>query len=326
MMPPLHVLLALLLGAPSTPDTGAVVWPSAPDRPRVRFVRSLAGPADFRPEKSLLEHVASFLFGGEASPPWLVQPVGIAVSPAGLIAVADPGARGVHLLHPGDRRARFLGESADGPLRSPVGAAFAGDGSLYITDADAGTVAVFDADGEPDGILGVSFTRPTGIAVAGDTVYVVDTGTHEIVVCTRAGGTVRRWGTRGTGPGEFNYPVHVAAGGDLYVVDALNFRVQRCAHSGAASGGIGSHGTGRGAFAGPKAAALDGDGHVYVTDALKDNIQVFSPEGALLLVVGGPGTGPGQFQSPSGIAVDRDDRIYVVDALNRRIQILEYLR
>jgi DNA-binding beta-propeller fold protein YncE len=322
----LHVLFCALFLGPTAPDTSSVVWPPPPARPRVRHVATLGGPEDYKVERSALDRLAGLLFGEEPVVRWLVQPVGIAVSPAGMLAVADPGARGVHMLHPDQRRYAFLGESSEGPLRSPVGVAYAPDGTLYVTDTETGTVAVFDEEGDPERVLPGTFRRPTGIAATQETLFVVETDGHDLAICSREGKIHARWGGRGTEGGLFNYPVHVAAGSGVFVVDALNHRVQHLSTSGGHVASVGSLGTGRGTFAAPKAAALDSEGHLYVTDALKDNLQVFDSSGTLLLVVGTPGTAAGQFQSPSGIAIDARDRIYVVDALNRRIQIFQYLR
>lgn len=318
----------VLLGVSATPDTSSIspVWPPAPDRPRVRHVRTIASGADLQPAGGILDGVLGLLFGDRDARPWLIQPVGIAVSPSGLLAVADPGIHGVHLIDPGEQTYRLLTETETGVLQSPVGVAFDTREFLYVSDSERGCVAVFDEDGDPEFMIKDGLNRPTGLLVARDTLYVVDTGSHRIVRFDAKGRFLAASGTRGKAGGEFNFPIQLAGGDTLFVVDALNYRVQRLTPSGEYLSAFGSQGNGLGTFAGPKAIARDSEGHLYVTDALLDNIQIFDCAGRLLLVVGRQGNADGEFMSPTGIAIDRNDRIYIVDGLNRRIQVLQYLQ
>ena len=53
-----------------------VAWPAAPARPRVRFVRSVTGPADFGIRPSFWERVGRLVAGGEDRR--FVRPTGVA--------------------------------------------------------------------------------------------------------------------------------------------------------------------------------------------------------------------------------------------------------
>jgi len=321
------ILLYALTGPGPQADTSgtALMWPPPPERARVVHVRTIASPADLRPDRGFFENLTKFLFGGEDSRPWLVQPVGIAVSREGVIAVADPGAQGVHIVDLTEKRYRLLTERTSGMLGAPVGVAFGPEGRLYVSDSRDHLIAVYDEDFDPDGLLGTDLVHPTGIAVVNDTVFVTDTGRHAIACFDRSGTLLGMMGERGNGPGQFNFPVQLVSDGTLFVVDALNHRIQRLSHGGAALSSFGRLGTGPGSFANPKAIARDSEGHLYITDALLDNFQIYDTAGQLLLVVGRKGLSDGEFMSPSGIAIDGENMIYVVDSLNRRIQIFRYL-
>ena len=304
----------------------SLVWPSPPDRARIRYERTIASVADLDIQPGFFSRVFGFLFGAEQSQTWLVQPVGIAVSGGGLLAIADPGAHGIHVIDRKEKEYRFIGETKFGRFVSPVGVAFGRDGSLYVSDSETGKVIMFNTDLEAQLLFVSSIRRPTGLAVKGDTLYVVDTGRHKVVYFDLKGKLLGEFGARGAGEGEFNFPVQSAVSGDdIYVVDALNYRVVRMDRNGKPRSSFGALGNVAGKFAAPKGIATDSDGDVYVTDALMDNIQIFNRDGQLLLVVGHKGTSAGEFMSPGGIAIDGDNTIYVVDTLNKRLQLFKYL-
>ena len=60
-------------------------------------------------------------------------------------------------------------------------------------------------------------------------VYVSDPYNNRIQKFTTEGVFVSKWGTRGTGDGEFDYPggVAVASDGSVYVADTVNSRIQK---------------------------------------------------------------------------------------------------
>ena len=322
------LLVALLFatGSPAFAQQPSMVWPKAPDTARIRLERIIASARDIEGEPGFLAKVAQWLFGGSNRRHWLIQPVGIAVSPDGVVYVADPGARGVHRIDVRGEEYGFTSEGDGASLVSPVGIAVAEDGAVYVSDSQRGTVTVYTATLSPRFEFNAGLTRPTGLAVVRGLLYVADAGAHRIAVFGLDGIPRASFGGRGTEAGSYNFPVALAGDTSLFIVDALNHRVQRCDRAGVPLGSIGSIGTSGGSFASPKSVALDSEGHVYVTDALLDAMQIFERDGALLLVVGTHGTGSGEFQAPSGVAIDAADRVYVVDSLNRRIQIFAYIK
>jgi hypothetical protein len=151
---------------------------------------------------------------------------------------------------------------------------------------------------------------------------------------------VTKWGSYGTGNGEFKYPNGIANAGDKYVfvVDNNNHRIQKFDYSGGFSTTWGNQGTGDSQFNYPYGIAVDSLGYVYVADYSNSRVQKFSSGGTFLGWWGrddlgstgwhGPGsgrtgfsgTGDGAFDGPTGIAVDSSGYIYVADKGNGRIQ------
>lgn len=310
----------------SQPGPSDLVWPGYPERPRIRHVKTISSLADAGYEEGFFSKLLGALFGSRESKSWLVQPVGITVDDEGTMYVADPGAQCVHIINTSRGEYSAIAETKFGPLLSPVGVALTKDGTLFVSDSQNGRVIAFDDDRDPMFSISEQLIRPTGLCVNKNLLYVVDAGRHAVVVFDSKGRYRSDFGVRGSGLGEFNFPVHLAVDSTLAVVDALNYRVQEFFPDGKFSSSFGQQGSSAGSFASPKSVARDSDGNRYVTDALMDNIQIFNRQGQLLLIVGRQGNTDGKFSSPSGIAIDRSDRIYVVDTLNKRIQIFEYLK
>jgi DNA-binding beta-propeller fold protein YncE len=243
-----------------------------------------------------------------------------------MLFVTDPVAGCVHVFNPVDETYEQIREAATGWLEGPVGVTCDSRNHLYVSDADAGRVTVYDDSFTPLFDISDGLIRPTGLAVFRDALYVVDSGAHVIRVYDTEGRLLDIIGRRGSAPGEFNFPLFLTAAGGLMVVDALNFRIQSFDADMHVVSVFGSAGDRPGTFARPKGIGVDSDGNVYVSDALFDAVQVFDSSGTLLLVFGQTGSGEGGFQSPNGMYIDVSDRIHVCDALNGRVQIFEYLK
>lgn len=86
---------------------------------------------------------------------------------------------------------------------------------------------------------------------------------------------LRKWGTLGSGDGQFNWPVGVAvdASGNVYVADSGNHRIQKFTSSGAFITNWGTQGTGDGGFNRPYGVAVGASGNVYVADSFNNRIH-----------------------------------------------------
>lgn len=312
--------------APTPASAPEIVWPPPPAAARVRYVQSIAGPADLGLRPSWWQRALGALAGSAAQ--GMVRPVAVAVA-GDRVAVADPGLPAVHLFT-SERYQLLAGEEADA-LVSPVGVAFGPDAGLFVADSALRKVLRFDADGRRAGaIADPDLLRPTGLAWDERTgrLYVADSLAHRVYAYDRSGAKVATFGRRGTAAGELNYPGFLAIdlGGEVLVSDALNFRVEAFAgDTGAFAWSFGQAGDGSGDLARPKGVAVDSHGHIYVADALLDTVQVFDRQGRLLLGFGDRGPGPGQFWMPAGVTIAAADRIYVADSYNRRVQVFQYV-
>lgn len=333
-MPRAENILALLgfglLAGCQTPPVApappvARVWPSPPEEPRIAYVQSLRGPADAGIQPSGFGRFIRWLTGAAAADQ-LVKPFGVALDEDDNLCVTDTGNHSVSYFDRVHKRWRRWDRVGKEHFLAPVGIAKRG-GVLFVADSGLGRVLAFTEDGRLQFAVTNRLARPTGVAVEGDRLFVTDAQRHCVVVFDRWGRYVSEFGKRGTGPGEFNFPTHVAAdaAGNLLVTDSVNSRVQVFDATGQWRGQIGKAGDAPGYFSRPKGVAVDSFGHVYVLDANFDNFQIFDLSGRLLLTVGEAGHGPGQFWLPAGLAISRQNEIFVADSYNHRVQVFRYL-
>lgn len=132
---------------------------------------------------------------------------------------------------------------------------------------------------------------------------------------------VLKWGSSGSGPGQFSTPqgIAVGQGDEVFVADTDNNRIEVFDSNGVFArewSSAGGH---------PKGIACSSNGEVYVvepgfTGADSPRVQVYSGSGARLRRWSGLGSANGEFASPFGVALDEGGFVYVSDSGNNRIQ------
>jgi RHS repeat-associated protein len=202
-----------------------------------------------------------------------------------------------------------------------------GDGLLSATSIASKVVSASGAPAYVGAIGSGSFREPQSVALdAKGDIWIADTKENEIQEFNENGEFIRRFGTEGTGSGQFREPKGIAVGlGYVWVTDTGNNRIERFNESnGEYVGSYGSEGTGNTQFKAPTGIAFAGESF-FVADKSNNRIVKWSKSGPFNLYsykaqVGVSGAGNGQFKSPSGVAVDSKGNVWVVDTLNRRIQ------
>jgi DNA-binding beta-propeller fold protein YncE len=324
-------LLAACGQAPVTPREAppipeSLVWPKPPAPARIRFVKSVETPADWGVSGGAFQRFMDKVTG--QTPFRFIRPTGVAARGTALY-VADAGAQALVILDPAEGQERRINRIGKDNLVSPVAVALGPPGKLFLVDSALRKIFVIDAQGQLLWTIGGEgrLARPAGVAydAASDRLYVSDVAAHRVFVFSADGRLLESFGSNGAGPGEFNFPTHLALtrNGNLIVTDALNYRVQILRRNGDPLAAFGHVGDGSGNFASPKGVGTDSDGNIYVVDALFDAVQVFAPDGTLLLGFGERGTRPGRFWLPNGMFIDTKDAIYVADSYNQRISVFE---
>jgi hypothetical protein len=170
-----------------------------------------------------------------------------------------------------------------------------------------------------------SFPVPWKSRIAIDSsgnVYVADTYNHRIQKLTLNGQFVTKWGSEGSGDGQFEWNLGIAidSSGNVYVADRDNSRIQKFTSSGQFVTKWGSYGSEDGQFNEPIDITIDRSGYVYVLERRNNRIQKFTSDGQFITKWGSGGSGDGQFNLPEGMALDNSGNVYVADSWNNRIQ------
>lgn len=327
LAPVIALLAAVCIGWSAEAQTNSNrVWPAPPDALRIVYVRSLLQPSDAGATQSGFRRFANWLNGGSKGNEAFSKPFGIAVDDLGNLCLTDTGANTVSLYDEQKKQWHRWEEINKVRFSAPVAIAKKG-GNIFVADSGLAAIVVFDASGKLLFRIDHNLERPSGLAIHGNRLWVTDSQQHCVAGFDLRGKFISKFGKRGTGQGEFNFPTHIAADseGRLYVTDSMNNRVQVFDPEGRFQSQIGSVGDGPGYFSRPKGVAVDSFGHVYVIDALFNNIQIFDHMGRLLLDFGEPGSGVGEFSLPNGIAISHDNQIFVSDGYNHRVQVFRYV-
>ena len=166
-------------------------------------------------------------------------PLALGFDNTGALRVTDVGNtkehRVIYFSAEGSRTAMFgktaqvtrLAESP-GDFLFPNGVAVDNKNNVYISDGDNRRVQVFSPEGAFKSFIDASGV-PRGIAIdPKQRLYVVDALANAVEVYDLDGKSITQFGSRGFGPGQFNYPNDVALDtrGRIYVTDRENNQVQ----------------------------------------------------------------------------------------------------
>ena len=216
----------------------------------------------------------------------LLEPAGVAFNATnGDVYVTNRGRDRVDQISlSGNLIRSFGGEGSGlGKLNHPNQVAIDSHGDVWVADTSNGRVDEFSAAGTYLGsaagggsMAGGQLQAPVGVAECGGTLYVADETANDVQELTANGGYIGRYGTKGTGNGEFINPAQVACepvGDDVYIVDKGNSRVQEFNGSGSFLNKFGTSGSGEGNFSAPVGVVVGSSGTVYVGDSGNNRIS-----------------------------------------------------
>ncbi len=326
---------ALLASCAGSPDFSMqeeknynTVWPQPPGKARIRFINEISNAADLGIQPGLWSRLAGWFAGEEKQR--LIRPTAVVMTTEEIMYVADPGSRAVHRFDTRRKKHELIRLEDGAAFRSPIALAIGPENRVYVSDSALNQIFLITDDSKyaTPFQTSIELDQPTGIALDNERLYVVNTLQHEILAFDLEGQLLFRFGRRGAGAGEFNFPTMIwsePSTRKLWVTDSLNFRIQQFDHNGRFISTFGRPGDATGDLPRPKGVATDRHGNLYVLDSLHNSMQIFNPAGELLLYIGNQGREPGQFWLPTGIFIDNKNHIFVADSFNSRVQIFRYL-
>eukprot|EP00117_Sycon_ciliatum_P014144 scpid53203/ scgid3543/ Tripartite motif-containing protein 2; E3 ubiquitin-protein ligase TRIM2; RING finger protein 86 len=244
-------------------------------------------------------------------------PRGITISNDGKVFIADASNHRVKVTTLDGTYIRDIGKQGSGnaEFKDPTDVAVDDDGDLVVVDNKNKRLQVLHQDGSyvktiGNGAIGNSYgVAALSLPQHGICYAVTDCNDGCVRVFEKGGRQLNKFGTKGSGPGQFNNPVGiVSSNGRLLLVDQSNHRIQVFTTDGNFITMFGSEGESDGQFKNPLYIAEDRHGHVLVTDNNNHRVQVFTSDTFSHVATFGSST---CLSSPQGIAVSPSGTVYV---------------
>jgi DNA-binding beta-propeller fold protein YncE len=157
-----------------------------------------------------------------------------------------------------------------------------------------------------------TFFGPRAIAIAGDELYVVDTGNERVQVFALDGTFRRAFGGHGSEAHQLIEPVGIAIGPDgaVYVADSSNGRISVFTAQGLPVRQI-LVDAWQGRLYFEPYLTFDFFGNLYASSSATASVEVYDPDGALLASL--TSIGADLLQQPVGLATDADGSVLITD-------------
>jgi DNA-binding beta-propeller fold protein YncE len=171
------------------------------------------------------------------------------------------------------------------------------------------------------------FSMPSDAAVGPDgNLYVLDGVNNRVVVYDSKGNFRFKFGSPGSGVGQFHFPLGIttAPDGKVYIADSGNHRFQVFAADGTPLEAVQLPANTSGEPPDPTDVAVDPNrSRLYVIDNNNHRLHVFNNlNHRFEQVWGGPGQGQRQFRFPFLIDITSQGYVLVVEPINTRVQLL----
>jgi hypothetical protein len=279
-----------------------VVFPPAPDEPKIQFLTSFSKSTDFTGEQSA---ITGFIMGEEEPLP-ILKPYGLAVG-FNRIYVCDTQLGGLEIMYMEDGSFGYFVPEGRGKLKQPINCFVDRTGFLYVADAQRGQVVIFNSELDYVGEIGDStLLKPTDVFVTEKQIFINDISKHSVDVYDRFSKKFIKSIPSASNQNEKLFsPTNISVFNDkVYISDLGDSKVKVYDLDGNYIRTIGTIGNSPGKFSRPKGIALDQDENLFVVDAGFENVQIFNKDGNLLMYFGGSYIKPGDMWLPAKVVID----------------------
>lgn len=160
-------------------------------------------------------------------------------------------------------------------------------------------------------------------------IIIADRRNNRIQVFFADGSFKFKFGTKGTGNGQFDLPAGLATDQNnrIVVVDKDNHRLQVFSNTGVFIHKFGSYGKELSQFMYPWACAVNTKSQILVTDSRNHRIQLFSPDGHFISRFSFDGLNHSRYlkglTTPRGVAFNPQGNIIISDFENHRLILID---
>ena len=286
-------------------------------RSSIILIATLAMAATFAQSASAIElpkYSLSFGSSGSGTGQFGGIP-GIATDAEGAVFAVDYDHGRVEKFSPSGEYISQFGSTGSeaGQLLAPNGLAIDSSGIIYVTEYSNNRIQEFNSNGESIGFLGKQgpgkedgqVQNPTDITIDPTGNFWVSEDHNQVQEFNSNGEFVRKFGSFGTGNGQFHIPSGVAVdgSGNVWVADLNNNRVQKFNSKGEFLLAVSSLGAGHGSFSHPTDLVVDPSDRIWVAE--EGHVVALSDGGEYL----------GEFSpsegSPSAVALDASGYFWV---------------
>ena len=242
-------------------------------------------------------------------------PYGITISKSGEVIVAERRDGGEVVVF--DKQGVKVKEIKY--AKKPCGVATDPDGHIYVSSSSPPTVAKFSGDGQTLLVQANIKTKGNNLRmmrVIDGQLFICSCTDYAVIVLDSMNlQEIRRFGHKGNGNGEFNYPVDVVAeNGELYVNDYHNHRIQVFSMEGRFIRSLAVNDPATQKSYDPRGLCVGPDGLLYVACDRPDRILAFTLAGECVASVNVKG-------GPAGIAGDADGFLYACMLKGNAIEV-----
>ena len=166
--------------------------------------------------------------------------------------------------------------------------------------------------------------QPWGIAINDRGLAVVpEYSGHCVSLFDVEGKKVMRFGSEGSGHGQFRRPrcVAIDRDGNMLVSDSFNHRIQKFSPEGQFLQAVGRRGKKQLEFEYLDAVVFGPKHRLYVCDDRNHRVQILNPDLTFHSSFGGFGSGDGEMNYPYDIAFDSRGHLYLAESHNHRVQV-----
>ena len=244
-------------------------------------------------------------------------PYGITVSKSGEVITAEWCEGGeVVVFNKQGEKVRAIKHAS---IKKPCGVTTDPDGHIYVSSCSPPTVVKYSQDGQT--LLVQNKIKSKGdelrmMRFIDGRLFVCSRSDYEVIVLDcRNLKEIHRFGRKGSGNGEFNFPIDVVAEkGELYVSDYSSHRIQVFSMEGHFIRSFAVKDSATQRSYDPRGLCVGPDGLLYVACNWPDHIFAFTLAGECVASVDVKG-------EPAGIAADTDGFLYICTQRNKNHSI-----